>query len=85
MGKKKGKSRRTQKMIKQKKNSDVLTEEECDTYMAGLYNLEYIAGYTSGGVPYGASIIEEEWMGKESKIESGEEDIFDGGCDDIPF
>jgi hypothetical protein len=53
--------------------------------MAGLYNLEYIAGYTSGGVPYGASIIEEEWMGKESKIESGEEDIFDGGCDDIPF
>ncbi len=39
-------------------DSNIWTEEEYDEYMADLYGLEYIAGYTESGVPYG--IVKEE-------------------------
>ena len=47
---------------KMKKNSKkkindkkVMTEEEYDEYMAGLYGLDSVVGYTDDGVPFGVS------------------------------
>lgn len=43
------------KKVKKTKNSKVerWTEEQYEEYLAGLYGMEYIAGFTEGGVPYG--------------------------------
>jgi hypothetical protein len=45
---------------KNKKTTEVWTEEQYEEYMAGLYGLEYVAGFTEGGVPYGVSIDDNE-------------------------
>lgn len=41
--------------VKKAKNSKVekWTEEQYEEYLSGLYGMEYIAGFTEGGVPYG--------------------------------
>jgi len=43
------------KRIKKTKNNDVeiWTEEQYEEYLAELYDMEYVAGFTEGGVPYG--------------------------------
>jgi len=41
------------KKKKYKSNTKIWTEEEYEKYLKGLYGLEYIAGYTEGGIPYG--------------------------------
>ena len=41
-------------------NVDIWTEEEYDEYMKGLYGMEFIAGYTEDGMPYGTFINEED-------------------------
>ena len=41
-------------------NVEVWTEEQTEEYMKGLYGMDFIAGYTEGGVPYGTYIDEEE-------------------------
>lgn len=46
MGKKK-------KYKKHMNNIEIWTEEEYEEYLKGLYGLEYIAGYTENGMPYG--------------------------------
>lgn len=66
------KKKRKNKMI----DSDVWTEEEYDEYMADLYGLEFIAGYTESGVPYG--IAKEEESVSESIIH-------DYNDEEIPF
>lgn len=61
-----------------KKNisSEVWTEEQYDEYMRGLYGLDYIAGYTDSGVPYG--IAEEDEQVDEFIVD-------DYNDDEIPF
>lgn len=48
------------KKKKSKKNSngnvEIWTEEQYETYMEELYGMEYIAGYTENGVPFGTFI-----------------------------
>lgn len=34
-------------------NVEVLTEEQYEEYIEGLYGMEFIAGFTENGVPYG--------------------------------
>ena len=34
-------------------NAEVWTEDQCEEYLMGLYGMEFIAGYTEGGAPYG--------------------------------
>lgn len=43
------------KKIKKTKNNKIekWTEEQYEEYLAALYGMEYIAGVTEGGVPYG--------------------------------
>lgn len=63
---------------KQKKNDvDVMTEEEYEDYLMGLYDMDFIAGYTEGGVPYGT--FNESEPIEVKKINQ----VYDD--DDIPF
>lgn len=39
-------------------NAEVWTEEQYETYLKGIYGMDFIAGYTENGVPYG--IFEDE-------------------------
>lgn len=32
---------------------EIWTEEQYEEYIAGLYGMEFIAGFTESGVPYG--------------------------------
>jgi hypothetical protein len=41
-----------------KNNVERWTEEQYEEYLKGLYGMEFIAGFTENGVPYG--IFEEE-------------------------
>ena len=45
----------SKKKTKKTKNGEVeiWTEEQYEEYLAGLYGMEYIAGFTKGGIPYG--------------------------------
>jgi hypothetical protein len=51
------------KKNKKRKSDDIWTEEEYEKYVAGLYGLKYIAGFTDSGVSFG--IPEEEIVSKE--------------------
>lgn len=35
----------------------VWTEEQCEEYLYGIHDFDYIAGYTNGGAPYGISLL----------------------------
>jgi hypothetical protein len=50
------------KKTKKTKNGEVeiWTEEQYEEYLAGLYGMEYIAGFTEGGIPYGVFKEEKE-------------------------
>lgn len=52
MGKKKKSKKHTSNKIER------WTEEQAEEYLKGIYGMEFIAGFTEGGVPYG--IFEEE-------------------------
>jgi hypothetical protein len=41
-------------------NSEVLTEEQYEEYIKELYGMEFIAGFTENGVPYGTFIDEDD-------------------------
>ena len=64
---------------KKRKNKDSFSEEENEQYMMNLYNLSYIVGYTSGGVPYGVSNDSIEMEDIDDSDECFEDN------DDIPF
>lgn len=40
------------------KKDETWTEEEYEEYLMGLYGMDFIAGYTAGGMPYGSFIDE---------------------------
>ena len=41
-------------------NAEELTEEQYEEHMKELYGMEYIAGFTENGVPFGTFIVEDE-------------------------
>ena len=57
-------------------NEEVWTEELYEEYFQQIYCMDFIAGFTEGGVPYG--ILEDK---ENYKI--GSRDIMDN--DDLPF
>lgn len=68
-----------------KKQSNEITEKEFEDYMKGLYNLDYIVGYTSGGMPYGSS-LEDDLFPEKDVCEKSEKDCKDEiDYDEIPF
>ena len=69
----------------QKKRSNEITEKEFEDYMKGLYNLDYIVGYTSGGVPYGSSLEDGLFTEKEVHAESEKECKGEIDYAEIPF
>lgn len=72
------KKKTKKKESKEYGEKEIRTEEEYDEYMAGLYGLDSIAGYTDGGFPFGVS---------NDEIEDGqdEDNIFIDSDDEIPF
>ena len=73
MGKKKKSKKHSNNSIER------LTEEQYEEYLKELYGMEFIAGFTEGGVPYG--LFEEDleiYMVEKSKK-------FDDSNDEIPF
>lgn len=69
---------RTKKSKRSTKNKAQIREEYED-YLAKLYGLDFIAGYTEGGVPYGTF--------SEDKEENGEKKLNNNNYsdDEIPF
>lgn len=66
------------KSPKKNLNSDTWTCEQYEEYMGKLYGMDFIAGFTEGGAPYGTYIGEDAF-----------ERICDDGCgesdEEIPF
>lgn len=55
------------------------TEEQAEEYLKGIYGLEFIAGFTESGVPYG--IFEDDL-----EIDMlGESENFDLSYNEMPF
>jgi hypothetical protein len=70
--------------IKKNKNNDVeiWTEEQYEEYLRGLYGMEFIAGFTEGGVPYGLFIEDEDtYLPDESEMPADAE----GPDGEFPF
>jgi hypothetical protein len=60
-------------------NVDVWTEEQYEEYLKGLYGMEFIAGFTESGVPYGLFNEEIETYIVEKEDKPNEPD------DELPF
>ncbi len=60
-------------------NVEVWTEEQYEDYLKGLHGMEFIAGFTEGGVPYGLFNEREEIYIVEKVNNLNEVD------DEIPF
>ena len=60
-------------------NAEVWTEEQYEEYMKELYDMEFIAGFTEGGVPYGIFNDDDDKI----DITDGYSDIPDN--DELPF
>lgn len=73
-------------MLKKKKSKKHMnnkverwTEEQAEEYLKGIYGLEFIAGFTESGVPYG--IFEDDL-----EIDMlGESENFDLSYNEMPF
>jgi len=71
------KNKKTQKQTN--KNVEVWTEEQYEEYLKELYGMEFIAGFTEGGVPY-------DLFNEEEEIYSVEKlDIHYELDDELPF
>ncbi len=62
-------------------NIDVWTEEQYEEYLKGLYGMDFIAGYTGNGLPYG-TFIDEDNEGEEVITKDRS---FDSSDDKLPF
>ena len=60
-------------------NVEVWTEEQYEEYMKELYDMEFIAGFTEGGVPYGIFNDDDD----DIDITDGYSNISDN--DELPF
>ena len=59
-----GRKKRWKTNKSSKNNTEMWKEEQNEEYMKELFGLDYIVGYTEGGVPYGiASDEDNEEMG----------------------
>lgn len=69
---------------KSKKNkfndAEIWTEEQYEEYLKGIYGMDFIAGFTENGVPYG-TFIDEDNENDEIIIR----DISVDSNDDLPF
>lgn len=75
MGKKKKSKKHTNNKVER------WTEEQAEEYLKGIYGMEFIAGFTESGVPYG--IFEEDL---EIDTDMSEKyDKFDDSYDEMPF
>ena len=45
--------RKKQKKKNKDKEVEIWTEEQYEDYLKGVYGLDFIAGYTEGGMPFG--------------------------------
>lgn len=82
MGKKKSKDKQKKK---NQKGLEVWTEDQYEEYLAGLYGLESIAGYTSNGFPFGSMLDEEDHFENPEKHEQYSHKSQLPTDDDIPF
>lgn len=77
MGKK-----RNKKTKKKKANEiEIWTQEQYEEYMAGLYGMDFVAGFTDGGIPYG--IFEDETGDDEKEDENVRSSQYTD--EDLPF
>ncbi|MGM0395687.1 MAG: hypothetical protein ACQEP4_01380 [Bacillota bacterium] len=60
-------------------NIEEWTEEQYEEYLKGLYGMEYIAGYTDGGMPYGIFCDEDD------DVEFDSTDSMSDSDEGIPF
>ena len=58
-----------------KVNNDVWSEEQFEEYIKELYGMDFIAGYTENGIPYGTFTDENEENYKINNLED----------EDLPF
>ncbi|WP_409228488.1 hypothetical protein [Gudongella sp. SC589] len=72
MGKKKKKNKKEDKV-------EIWTEEQYEDYLKSLYGMEFIAGFTESGVPFGSFEGDDYKPGIPEKEDELDED------DDLPF
>lgn len=60
-------SRKKIKYKANKNNTETWTEEQYEQYMKELFGMDFIAGYTEGGVPYGIVYNEESLFNEDSE------------------
>ncbi|MNN25484.1 hypothetical protein D3C81_1389590 [compost metagenome] len=72
-------SKKRKSKRKNNDNLEVWSENQYEEYLKGVYGMEFIAGFTEGGVPYG--LFYEEI---ETNIVEKSENICEAG-DEIPF
>jgi hypothetical protein len=77
--------RKKQKKKNKEKEVEVWTEEQYEDYLKGIYGLDFIAGYTEGGMPFGlpADETDEEKNIETKNVERKIRDCCDD--DDLPF
>lgn len=73
-----GKKKKSKKV--KSNNVEVLTEEQYEEYVEELYGMDFIAGFTENGVPFGTFIDEVEE--NEEKINR---DILNDPDEELPF
>lgn len=61
-------------------NDEVLTEEQYEEYLKDIYGMDFIAGFTESGIPYG--IIKDEDNENDEIITR---EISVDSNDDLPF
>lgn len=74
---------RKKKKTKKHRNNNVerWTAEQAEEYLKEIYGMEFIAGFTEGGVPYG--IFEEDLEIDIDMVEKYNK--FDDSYDEMPF
>lgn len=58
-------------------NTEVWTQEQYEEYLKELYGMEFIAGFTENGIPYGIYNNEDDVNDRSN--------IFDNDDDKLPF
>jgi hypothetical protein len=75
-----GKKNNSKKRIRKK--NEIWTEEQYEEYIMDLYDMDFVAGYTEGGIPYGNFINEDNNYVNDVKPSQR---ISNDDEEDIPF
>ena len=70
----------SRKKIVKKNDIEMWTEDHYEQYMQGIYGLEFIAGYTESGVPYGIPLVEDN-----EEIRLYTDNSYDNQGEELPF